>query len=70
MYFHKYRLLKTLLDKSLKSRASKDPSTLNMSRNSVAMWMAAPLRYLLITMEIITLEKVSFSDIENPKTVC
>ena len=32
--------------------------------------MTAPLPYLLITVEVITMEKVSFSDIQNPKTVC
>ena len=29
-----------------------------------------PLQYLLITGKVITLEKVAFSDIQNPKTVC
>ena len=32
--------------------------------------MTAPLQYLLVTVEVITLEKVSFSDIQNRKTVC
>ena len=32
--------------------------------------MAEPLQYLLITVKIIALEKVSFSDIQNRKTVC
>ena len=29
--------------------------------------MTAPLQYLLVTVEVITLEKVSFSDIQNPR---
>ena len=41
-----------------------------MCRNTVVILTTAPLPYLLITLEVITLEKVSFSDIQNPKTVC
>ena len=32
--------------------------------------MAGPLQYLLITVTVIALEKVSFSDTQNPKAVC
>ena len=32
--------------------------------------MAEPLQYLLITVNVVALEKVSFSDKQNPKTVC
>ena len=32
--------------------------------------MAAPLQYLLITVKKVALEKVSFSDTQNRKTVC
>ena len=32
--------------------------------------MAAPLQYLLIDVNVGALEKVSFSDTQNPKTVC
>ena len=32
--------------------------------------MTAPLQYLLITVNVVALEKVSFSDTQNPKTVC
>ena len=32
--------------------------------------MAGPLQYLLITVMVIALEKVSFSDTQNPKAVC
>ena len=41
-----------------------------MYRNTVAIRMAAPLQYLLITVKVVALEKVSFSDTQNPKTVC
>ena len=36
----------------------------------VAIWIAAPLEYLLITVKVVALEKVSFGDIQNPKGVC
>ena len=32
--------------------------------------MAAPLQYLLNTLKVGALEKVSFSTTQNPKTVC
>ena len=32
--------------------------------------MRAPLQYLLITAKIVALEKVSFSDTQNRKSVC
>ena len=32
--------------------------------------MAAPLQYLLITVKVVAMKKVSFSDKQNPKTVC
>ena len=41
-----------------------------MDRNTVAISMAAPLQYLLITVKIVGLEKVSFSDTQNSKAVC
>ena len=31
--------------------------------------MAAPLKYLLITLKVVALEKVSFSNRQNPKSV-
>ena len=34
------------------------------------MRMAAPLQYLLITVNVVALEEVSFSDTENPKALC
>ena len=45
-------------------------TTRQMSRHTVAFKMAAYLQYLLITVEVFALEKVSFSDTENPKAVC
>ena len=31
--------------------------------------MASPLQYLLMTLKVVALEKVSFSDTQNPKVV-
>ena len=41
-----------------------------MGRHTIAIQMAAYLQYLLITVEVFALEKVSFSDRQNPKAVC
>ena len=41
-----------------------------MGWNTVGIWTTAPLPYLLTTVKVIALEKFSFSDIENRKTVC
>ena len=41
-----------------------------MGRNTVAIWMAAALQYLLITVKVVVLENVSFSDTQSPKAVC
>ena len=41
-----------------------------MDESTVAIWMAARLQYLLITVKVVQLEKVSFSHTENPKSVC
>ena len=41
-----------------------------MAQNTVSIWMGAPLQYLLITVKVVPLEEVSFSDTQNPKTVC
>ena len=40
-----------------------------MGRNTVAIWIEEPLQYLLITVKVVALEKVSFSDTQNPKAV-
>ena len=41
-----------------------------MRRETVAISMAEPLQYLLITVKVVAIEKVSFSDTQNPKSVC
>ena len=41
-----------------------------MGWNTVAIWMAAPLQYLLKTSKVGTLEKAFFSNRQNPKPVC
>ena len=41
-----------------------------MGQNTVAIRMAASLQYLLSTVKVVALEKVSFSDTQNPKAVC
>ena len=41
-----------------------------MDRNTVAIIMAAPLQYLLINVKIVPLEKVSFSNRQNPTNFC
>ena len=41
-----------------------------MGGNTVAIWMAALFQDLLITVNVVSLEKVYFSDKQNPKTVC
>ena len=40
-----------------------------MGPNTVTLWMTAPLPYLLITVKVIVLEKVSFSALQILKTV-
>ena len=41
-----------------------------MGGNTVAIMIAAPLQYLLITVKVVALEKVCFSDTKNPNTAC
>ena len=41
-----------------------------MGRNNVAISMRAPLKDLLITVKVVALEEVCFSDTQNPKAVC
>ena len=45
-------------------------TTRQMGPKTFAISMAEPLQYLLITVKILALEKVSFSDTQNPKAVC
>ena len=41
-----------------------------MGLDTVAVRMAAPLKYFLNTLKVGALEKVTFSNTQNPKTVC
>ena len=41
-----------------------------MGRNTVAISMAGHLQYLLITVKVVALGKVSFSDTKYPEAVC
>ena len=43
--------------------------TWQMGRNFVGISMAEPLKYLLIAVKLVALEKVSFSNTQIPKTV-
>ena len=45
-------------------------TTGQMGQNTVSFLIAAHFQYLLITVNVVALEKVSFSDKENPKAVC
>ena len=70
MYFRNYGLQKTWLDRCLKSLVSEDPSIGNMVNGpTVEIWTTTTLSYLLITIKIIQLEKVSLSDMQNHSTV-
>ena len=40
-----------------------------MGQNTVAISMAAHLQYLLITVKVVALRKVPFSDTQNPEVV-
>ena len=40
-----------------------------MGQHTVAIVMEAPLQYLLITVKVVALQKVSFSDTQNHKAV-
>ena len=44
-------------------------TTRQLGQHTVAILMAAHLQYLLITVKVVPLEKVSFSDVQNPKAV-
>ena len=41
-----------------------------MGQNTVPIYMAGPLQYLIITLKVVAMEKVSFSHTQNPKAVC
>ena len=40
-----------------------------MGPNTVAIWTAQPLQYLLIALKVVALQKVSFSNTQNTKVV-
>ena len=41
-----------------------------MGPDTVAILIAEPLQYLLMTVKVVALGKVSFTDTQNPNTVC
>ena len=41
-----------------------------MGSKTVAILIAASLQYLLINVKVVALENASFSDTQNPKSVC
>ena len=71
MYFQNYRLRKTWLDQCLKSSVSQHPSTDNTVNGPqhYCNLNDRTLQYLLITLKVVSLEKVPFSNIQNRKTV-
>ena len=44
--------------------------TWKMGHDTVAIWRAEPLPYLLINVKVVALESLGFSDAQNPKAVC
>ena len=62
--YGKINVWKAVLQRTLRK------TTRQMGPHTVAIWIAAPLEYLLITVKVVALEKVSFSDTQNPKAVC
>ena len=72
MYFPKYRLRKTWLDKCLKSRVSEDPWTENMENWSkqCSNLKDSTFTKFINTVKVVAIEKVSFSYTQNPKTAC
>ena len=70
MYFRNYGLPKTLLDQCLKSPVSEDPTKsymVNITKHC-SNFNDTSLLYLLLTGKSIVLQKVSLSDVQNPKT--
>ena len=72
MYFGKFRFRKIWLDKCLKSRVSEDPYTENMETWSKQCSNLNDRSFtkFINTVNVAALEKVSFSDTQNPKTIC
>ena len=71
MYFPYYRLRKKWLDQCLKSPVSEDTLKSKMKNEPkyLEISMTAPLPYLLSNVKKVDPRKVSFSDIQNLKTV-
>ena len=67
MYFPKHRLRKIWLDKCLKSRVSQDPKKENMANGLRHCFNLN--RYLLNTLNVGALGKVSLSKTQNAKTI-
>ena len=40
-----------------------------MGRNTVALWMAEPLQYFLITVKVVALEKACVGETQNAKAI-
>ena len=72
MYFPKYWLQETWVDKSLKSRVSEDLQTGNMKNWSkqCSNLNDSTFTKFVNTVKAVALEKVSFSNKQNPQTVC
>ena len=54
----------TVLQRTLRQRRWE------MGRKNVAIWVKAPLQDLLMTLKVVPVEKVSFSDTQNLRTLC
>ena len=72
MFFQKYRLRETWLDKCLKARVSEDPWRDNKANASKKCCNLNGRTFTIFInhCEGSALQKVSFSDTQNPKAVC
>ena len=72
MYFPKYRPRNTWLDKCLKSRVSEGSWTENMENWSKQCSKLNDRTFtkFINTVKVGALQKVSFSNTQNPQTVC
>ena len=72
MYLWKYRLGEIWLDQCLKSPASEDPWTENKGNGSkhCCNLNSSTITIFFMTVQVVALEKDSFSDTQNPKAVC
>ena len=72
MYLRNYGLRKRWLDKCLKIPLSEDHLTSNVVNGSkhCSMSTTAPLPYSLITVKLLELEKLTFSDMQSLKILC